>query len=106
MRIENGNLVIDKEGHTAKFVDAVDQVSFSGKRAIAQSQDVTYVTERCVVRLLADGLTVTEVAPGIDVQRDVLDQAATPLKVASDLREMDGRLFQEVPMSLKLGNAA
>lgn len=94
MRVEDGKLAIDKEGHTAKFVDAVDQVSFSGKRAMAQGQQATYVTERCVVELRDDGLTVTEVAPGLDLKRDILDQAATPLKVADDLRPMAGALFQ------------
>ena len=94
MRVEDGRLIIDQEGKIAKFVDKVDQVSFSGRRGIAQGQDVTYVTERCVVRLTADGLVVTEIAPGLDLQRDVLDQAATPLKVADDLREMDAVLFR------------
>ncbi|MEM8630381.1 MAG: acyl CoA:acetate/3-ketoacid CoA transferase [Pseudomonadota bacterium] len=94
MRIENGNLVIDKEGHTAKFVEAVDQVSFSGKRAKAQGQRATYVTERCVVELRDDGLTVTEIAPGVDLERDVLGQAGTSLRVAADLKVMDHALFQ------------
>jgi acyl CoA:acetate/3-ketoacid CoA transferase len=94
MRLEGGKLVIDQEGKIAKFVDKVDQVSFSGRRAMAQGQDITYVTERCVVRLTAAGLVVTEIAPGLDLQRDVLDQAATPLGVSDDLREMDAALFQ------------
>ena len=94
MRIENGKLVIDKEGHTAKFVEAVDQVSFSGKRAKTQGQKATYVTERCVVELHEEGLTVTEIAPGVDLQRDILDQSATTLRVANDMRPMDPALFQ------------
>ena len=94
MHLDDGRLVIDKEGHTAKFVDAVDQVSFSGARAQAQGQQATYVTERCVVELRAEGLTVTELAPGMDLQRDVLDQAANRLHVADDLRPMDPALFQ------------
>lgn len=102
MSIEDGRLVIHKEGKIAKFVEEVDQISFSGKRAQSQGQDVTYVTERCVIRLLPQGLTVTEIAPGIDLQRDVLDQAATRLAVADDLQEMDISLFQPTPMGLKL----
>lgn len=94
MRIEDGKLVIDKEGHTAKFVEAVDQVSFSGTRAQAQGQRATYVTERCVIELRGDGLTVTEIAPGVDLQRDVLDQSATALRVADDLKPMAPELFQ------------
>lgn len=94
MHIENGRLVIDKEGHTSKIVPAVDQVSFSGKRALAQGQEATYVTERCVIKLTEQGLTVTEIAPGLDLQRDILDQAATTLLVSEDLRTMDEALFK------------
>ncbi|MCJ1900027.1 acyl CoA:acetate/3-ketoacid CoA transferase [Paracoccus versutus] len=102
MRIEDGRLVIDREGKVAKIVPKVDQVSFSGRRAVAQGQQVIYVTERCVLRLLPEGLTVAEIAPGVDLQRDVLDQAATPLRVADDLREMDAALFRDAPMGLVL----
>ena len=102
MRIEDGRLVIDRDGKVAKIVPKVDQVSFSGRRAVAQGQEVTYVTERCVLRLLPEGLTVTEIAPGIDLRRDVLDQAATPLRVAGDLKQMDAALFAEAPMGLVL----
>ena len=94
MHIEDGRLVIDEEGKIPKIVEKVDHVSFSGRRAVAQGQEATYVTERCVIRLTGDGLLVTEIAPGIDLARDVLEQAATPLKVAPDLEEMDARLFQ------------
>lgn len=102
MRIEDGKLVIDKEGKIAKIVPKVDQISFSGKRAVAQGQDITYVTERCVLKLTAGGLMVTEIAPGLELQRDVLDHAATPLLVAPDLRLMEARLFHPEPMGLTL----
>ena len=102
MRLEDGRLVIDREGKIAKVVPKVDQVSFSGARAIAQGQHVTYVTERCVMELRPEGLTVTEIAPGIELQRDVLDQASAPLRVADTLREMDARLFRDAPMGLVL----
>ncbi|MFN4170937.1 MAG: acyl CoA:acetate/3-ketoacid CoA transferase [Pseudorhodobacter sp.] len=102
MRVEAGRLVIDKEGRIPKFVPKVDQVSFSGKRAVMQGQHITYVTERCVIRLLPEGLTVTEIAPGMDLQRDILDLAATPLRVADDLREMEARLFRPEMMGLTL----
>lgn len=100
MQIENGKLVIDKEGHTAKFVDKVDQVSFSGARATRQGQQATYVTERCVIELGSDGLTVVEIAPGVDLEQDILAQSATPLRVASELVEMDPRLFQPALIGL------
>jgi propionate CoA-transferase len=102
MHLEDGRLVIDKEGRIAKIVPKVDQVSFSGKRARMQGQDITYVTERCVLRLVDSGLMVTEIAPGLDLQRDILDQAATPLAVAKELKTMDARLFQPEPMGLAL----
>lgn len=102
MHLDEGRLVIEREGKIAKLVPAVDQVSFSGRRAMAQGQDVTYVTERCVMRLGPGGLIVTEIAPGIDLQRDVLDQAAAPLTVSDDLRQMDARLFRDAPIGLTL----
>jgi len=102
MHLDDGRLVIDKEGKIAKIVPKVDQVSFSGKRALMQGQEITYVTERCVLRLLAEGLTVTEIAPGIDMQRDILDQASTPLHVADDLKAMDPALFREGLIGLAL----
>lgn len=102
MRVEGGKLVIDKEGKIAKIVPKVDQISFSGKRAMEQGQDITYVTERCVLKLTAKGLMVTELAPGLDLERDVLAQAATPLLVSPDLKAMDARLFHPEPMGLSL----
>lgn len=102
MHLEDGRLVIDKEGKVPKVVPKVDQVSFSGRRARAQGQDITYVTERCVMRLESDGLVVTEIAPGIDLQRDILNQAATPLRVADNLKTMEARLFAEPQFGLAL----
>ena len=104
--VSNGALQIEKEGRIAKIVDEVEQVSFSGKRAMAQGQDVTYVTERCVLKLTPDGLVVAEIAPGVDLERDVLTKAETPLKVAPDLKEMEARLFQPEPGGLALRPAA
>jgi acyl CoA:acetate/3-ketoacid CoA transferase len=102
MALSDGRLVIEKEGRIAKFVPKVDQVSFSGLRARAQGQDITYVTERCVIRLAEDGLVITEVAAGLDIKRDILDQAATPLRVAPEVKVMDAALFQPGLMGLVL----
>jgi acyl CoA:acetate/3-ketoacid CoA transferase len=103
LELRDGRLAIRKDGKFAKFVPSVEHVTFSGRRAREQRQDVTYVTERCVIRLLEPGLTVTEIAPGVDLERDVLKGAAIELKVAPDLRTMDARLFRPEPMGLKLG---
>jgi acyl CoA:acetate/3-ketoacid CoA transferase len=77
-------------------------VCFSGRQAIAQGQDITYVTERAVFRLAEDGLVLVEVAPGIDVEADVLAHAAFPIRVASDVATMDARLFREEPLGMAL----
>jgi propionate CoA-transferase len=100
MRIEDGRLTIDQEGKVAKIVEQVDQVSFAGARAIRQGQEVTYVTERCVMRLTADGLVVTEVAPGVDIRRDILEQARAPLIIAPDVAAMPAALFRPKPFGL------
>ena len=103
LRVEDGQMHIDQEGKFAKFVPEVEHVTFSGKRGIQQNQDVLYVTERCVIKLMPEGLTVVEIAPGIDLQTQVLDQAKIQLRVADDLKTMDPRLFRPEPMGLTLG---
>lgn len=105
MSIADGRLRIDQEGKIAKFVDKVDQVSFSGIRAREQKQDVTYVTERCVIVLNGNGLLVTEVAPGIDVERDVLAQSDAQLTVSDTLKTMDEALFSPELIGLELESA-
>ena len=80
----------------------VQHVTFSGRRARERDQEVVFVTERCVIRLLPDGLTVTEIAPGISVTRDIVGQAALDLRISPDLRQMDPRLFRPEPMDLQL----
>jgi propionate CoA-transferase len=100
--IVNGTLKILKEGKVDKLVEAVEHVSFSGKRAIEQGQDVTYVTERCVLKLTPEGIVVAEIAPGIDLERDVLAHAAFPLLVPSAPKLMDAALFQPEPLGLQI----
>ena len=104
LALEDGALQIRKEGKVRKFVNELEQVSFSGKRAIAREARVVYVTERCVLELRPEGLVVTEIAPGVDLERDVLGQIECSVSVASDLRQMDARLFDPAPMGLDLGS--
>jgi propionate CoA-transferase len=99
----DGRLTVHGPGKVKKLVERVEHVSFSGRRALAQGQDVTYVTERCVLRLLPDGVTVTEIAPGVDLERHVLAESGFPLRIAPDLKPMDARLFRPEPMGLDLG---
>ena len=100
--LKDGQLVIAKEGKVKKLVNEVEQVSFSGRRAVSQGQDITYVTERCVMRLTDNGIVVTEIAPGVHLERDVLDQSEFRLKVAPDLKTMDPSLFQPERIGLVL----
>jgi acyl CoA:acetate/3-ketoacid CoA transferase len=102
LEVQDGAVSILKEGKVKKLVESVDQISFSGPRAVAQGQEIVYVTERCVLRLEREGVTVTELAPGVDLKRDVLSGAEFPLRVANDLRKMDPALFQPELLNLKL----
>jgi acyl CoA:acetate/3-ketoacid CoA transferase len=105
LAIEDGHLKIEREGKIKKLVDQVEQVSFSGRRAAEQGQDITYVTERCVMKLTLDGIEVTEIAPGVDLEADILNKAAFPLIVRDRLRVMDPSLFRPEPFGLVLGGS-
>ncbi|MCB1375652.1 MAG: acyl CoA:acetate/3-ketoacid CoA transferase [Rhodobacteraceae bacterium] len=97
--VEDGRLRILREGRARKMREAVAQVTFSGRRAAAEGRPVLYVTERCVFALTPEGIELTEIAPGIDLERDVLGQMDfRPLM--REVVEMDGRIFREAPMEL------
>ena len=106
LSIVDAALRIDREGKARKLVDEVKHVTFSGCRARTQDQRVLYVTERCVLRLGDAGPEVIEIAPGIDLERDVLDQAEFPLAVADDLKPMPSVLFRPEPIGLALRDRA
>ena len=72
VRSESGRLVIEREGDVRKFVEVVEQISFSGEMARRAEKAVLFVTERAVFRLTMEGLELIEVAPGIDLENDVL----------------------------------
>jgi acyl CoA:acetate/3-ketoacid CoA transferase len=74
LSIGSGQLRIARHGDVVKFVSNVEQITYSGREALKRGQEVVYVTERAVFRLTGNGLALTEVAPGIDVRRDVLDR--------------------------------
>ncbi len=98
--VEDARLRIVSEGHTRKLVEQVEHLSFNGPYASQLGTRVLYVTERAVFRLEQGRLQLVEVAPGIDVERDVLAHCAGPIAVAGDLREMDRRIFTAAPMGL------
>jgi acyl CoA:acetate/3-ketoacid CoA transferase len=102
LQVGDGKLAILQEGKSRKFIEAVEHVTFSGDMARKRSQRITYVTERCVVDLTNDGLVVREIAPGVDLQRDVLDLADFQLRVDPGLKRMDAALFRDAPLGLKL----
>jgi acyl CoA:acetate/3-ketoacid CoA transferase len=104
--VGDGRLSIRLEGKSRKFVNTIEHVTFSGRMGLRRSQHVTYVTERCVIDLTPDGLVVREIAPGVDLQRDVIAQAELPLRVAPDLKTMDPGLFRDAPLGLRLPEAA
>ena len=106
LNVGDGKLQILQEGKSRKFVEEVEHFTFSGRIARQRGQAVTYVTERCVLELRADGLVVREIAPGVDLQRDVLAQASFALKVDPQLKIMDAALFRDAPMRLALKERA
>ncbi|MDQ3911349.1 MAG: acyl CoA:acetate/3-ketoacid CoA transferase [Actinomycetota bacterium] len=101
--VGDGKLEIVEEGPGKKFVKRVDQITFSGTFAREQGQTVYYITERCVFELTEEGLKLIEIAPGVDLERDILDQMEfTPL-VPDVVPKMDTTIFREKPMDLSLG---
>lgn len=93
VRFENGGLIILREGRIKKFTAAVQQISFSGNYAINNQQPVLYVTERCVFSLTPDGLALVEIAPGIDLHRDILDKLPFQPILSDQLKTMDISCF-------------
>lgn len=98
--VEDGKLRIVSEGRTKKLVDKVQQITFSGSFATKAGQNVLYITERAVFRLEDGGMTLIEIAPGVDLQRDVLDQMGFTPRISQELKEMDSRIFRCEPMGL------
>jgi propionate CoA-transferase len=99
--IEDGRLRIVNDGDVKKFVRAVEHRTFSGSYAAARGQPVLYVTERCVFELTKDGLALIEVAPGIDVEREILAQMEFKPIIRRDPAIMDPRIFAAAPMGLR-----
>lgn len=98
--IEDGQLRIVTEGRSRKFIDKVQQITFSGSFAGEAGQPVLYVTERCVLRRTAEGVELIEVAPGIDLERDILAQMDFR-PIVRDPTLMDARLFKPEPMGME-----
>lgn len=100
IRIEDGKLNIIKDGTYKKFVKQVEQITFSGTYASATGQQVLYITERAVFQLIDNEFVLIEIAPGVDLQKHILDLMDFTPKIANDLKLMDARLFYDTPMHL------
>ncbi|AEA62648.1 acyl CoA:acetate/3-ketoacid CoA transferase [Burkholderia gladioli] len=98
---ENGQTVIRSEGRHRKFVRELEQVCYSAAFAREHGHQVLFVTERAVFRVSEQGLMLTEIAPGIDLERDVLGQMAFRPAVSPDLKVMDARLFLPTPVGMR-----
>ena len=98
IELTDQGLKVASPGKFTKMVEAVEHVTFSGERAREQGQDVLYVTERCVMRLTDAGLLATEIMPGIDPQRDIIDASKGRVRVAEDAITLPLSLLRNEPM--------
>jgi propionate CoA-transferase len=101
IKTAHGKLEIVKEGREKKYISEVEQITFSAEYAMEQGIPVSYISERCVFVLEQDGLCLTEVAPGIDVEKDILAHMEFRPRIADDLKEMDPRIFRDAKMKVE-----
>ena len=99
--VDHGKLVLHNDNGPRKFVKEVEHRTFSGSYARARGQNVLYVTERCVFRLAPDGLELIEIAPGIDLERDILAKMDFAPIIRGTPRAMAAAIFDEAPMGLR-----
>lgn len=99
--IRDGALAILEDGRARKFVDEVEHRTFSGVQAAKWGRSVLYVTERCVFRLCEEGLELIEIAPGVDLQKDILDRMDFVPVMKREPSPMDARIFRDEPMGLR-----
>lgn len=100
VEIKNGQLTILEEGRNKKFLQNVEQITFSGDYANKVGQNVLYITERAVFKLTPNGLELVEIAPGIDLDKDILAQMDFKPIISTELQEMDARIFRPELMGL------
>jgi propionate CoA-transferase len=104
IEIREGRLHIIQEGRFRRFRDAVEQVSFSGEYAVENNKDVLFITERAVFKLGDRGLVLQEIAPGVDLEKDILMQMDFIPDIAHPLKLMDARIFTLSVMGLQLNS--
>ena len=97
----DGRLAIETEGRFRKFVDRVQHITFSGPYSARSGRKILYITERCVFELGPDGPELVEIAPGIDLEKDILGQMDFAPRIRTPLAVMDPRIFSDGIMDLK-----
>jgi len=98
--VADGRISIVREGRHPKFVSALDEITFSGRVAAEEEREILYVTERCVFRLGEHGLELVEVAPGIDVERDIVGRLPFPLRT-THIASMESGIFRPEILGLR-----
>ena len=100
VRADSGKLIIEKEGSVKKFMKKVNHITFSGEYAREKGQPVLYITERCVLELKKDGLHLVEIAPGVDIDKDILPHMEFKPIITAQPKLMDARIFTNAIMGL------
>lgn len=95
----DGKLSITGRGGGIKFRRRVGQITFSGSHALKTGQNVLYITERCVFKLTDKGLLLVEIAPGVDLRKDILDKMEFTPIISDKLKIMDERIFRDEKMN-------
>ena len=102
INLADDGIDIGAPGKFTKMVEEVEHVTFSGRRAREQGQNVMYVTERCVIRLTGNGLLATEIMPGVDPQNHIVGPSHGRVQVAENATLMSAALLADGPMGLTL----
>lgn len=101
LKIGEGRIEIIQEGKVKKFINQVEQITFSAEYAVETEQEVLYITERAVFELSKDGLMLIEIAPGIDLEKDILANMEFKPIISENLKLMDSTIFSEDLIGLK-----
>ena len=98
--IDDSSICITNEGITKKFVNSVQQITFSAEQALKNERNVLYITERAVFKLIEGGLKLIEIAPGVDLDKDILNQMEFAPIISDNLKQMDCRIFSNCKMNI------
>ena len=101
VEIKDGKVSILQEGAVKKFITKVEQITFNGKLESLKNKKITLVTERAVFELTPEGPVLTEIAPGINLEKDILGQMEFSPIISKELKEMDVRIFKDAPLGLR-----